>query len=340
MGEPIQSAEPGLVSVVTPCFNAAEFIGETLASVQRQTHPHIEHIVVDDGSTDGSAAIIGRSADRLTLLNSGGNRGAAAARNLGAARARGEFLMFLDADDLIDPDTVRALVDALADRPRHISVCRWKRLTPTKEGWSVRRATVPFPPPSDPLAGWLEGIWVPPCAILWRRDAYDLSGGWVEDFNPNDDGDLMMRALARGARIVVASGGQSYYRMHDATRLSLSTSGFMEGRLAAQVSAFERLTRELEERGNFDPYRAAMGTAYRRLSLRAFSQGHDVIGRHCWSRAEELGGNRAVSRTWIGRLLDRLMGVERKERVAEAFARLGIMSSKRRRHRALRRGHR
>ena len=104
-----------LVSVIIPAFNAAAFVAETLASAQTQTWPALEIIVVDDGSTDDTAAIIEAAAasdPRITLLRQP-NAGVAAARNLGIAAAQGEYIAPLDADDLWHPHNVAAQVEAL-----------------------------------------------------------------------------------------------------------------------------------------------------------------------------------------------------------------------------------
>src|SRR5882724_6628365 len=98
-----QMFEPNLVSIVIPCFNAERFLTETLESAFLQTYPHTEIIVIDDGSTDGTARIIRSYATRL-IAEFGPNRGASAARNRGTALARGEFLQYLDADDLLPPN--------------------------------------------------------------------------------------------------------------------------------------------------------------------------------------------------------------------------------------------
>src|ERR1035437_1164045 len=95
-----------LVSVLIPCFNAARYIGETLESVFRQTWPAIEIIVVDDGSTDGSADEIRRLARKNLALVEHTHRGAAASRNEAFERSRGDFIQYLDADDLISTDKI------------------------------------------------------------------------------------------------------------------------------------------------------------------------------------------------------------------------------------------
>ena len=88
------------VSVIIPCYNAARYVGETLESVQRQTWPNLEIIVVDDGSTDDSARIVETFAGLDLTLVRQANRGQTAALNVGLARATGDFVQYLDADDV------------------------------------------------------------------------------------------------------------------------------------------------------------------------------------------------------------------------------------------------
>jgi glycosyltransferase involved in cell wall biosynthesis len=108
--------DPALISVVMPCHNAAPYVGEAIASVLGQSYPQVELIVVDDGSTDGSSDILQRLAaenpERITLIYQ--NRsGPFAARNAALARANGNYIAFLDADDAWHPDALRLMHDAL-----------------------------------------------------------------------------------------------------------------------------------------------------------------------------------------------------------------------------------
>jgi glycosyltransferase involved in cell wall biosynthesis len=104
------------VSIVIPAYNAAATIDETLISVRAQSHTNLEIIVVDDGSTDGTAAIVKRHAadDRRITLVSQANAGVAAARNHGWARATSDLIAFVDADDLFAPTKIERQVAALA----------------------------------------------------------------------------------------------------------------------------------------------------------------------------------------------------------------------------------
>src|SRR5262245_13588910 len=115
------------VSVLIPCYNAEKYIGDTLDCVFRQTWPQIEVIVVNDGSTDESAAEIRRWCDpRLIFLN-GPNRGAAAARNEAFRRSTGDFIQYLDADDLIDVNKIERQMRRLAEEPESLASAEWGR---------------------------------------------------------------------------------------------------------------------------------------------------------------------------------------------------------------------
>lgn len=102
-----------LVSVVTPCLNAAEFLDETIRSVLAQDYPNLEYLVMDAGSTDGTLAILERYQGRLEFV-SAPDGGAADAINRGFRKARGEIVAWLGADDLYLPGAISAAVAALA----------------------------------------------------------------------------------------------------------------------------------------------------------------------------------------------------------------------------------
>ena len=319
-----------LVSVITPCYNAAAFLRETIDSVRSQTHESVEHIVVDDASTDGSWDVMrGYAGVRAVRLER--NRGGSYARNVGFARARGEFLMFLDADDVIAPDTLGALVSAIRDRPGAIGICPWERLRQASDGtWTRVAAEVPLPRPgADHVAEWLDATcWVPPCAVLWRRDDYVMTGGWDECLTLDDDADLMMRALVSGAELTLASAGRSFYRAHDHA-LSVSTDVQRSSSIASRARVVEKLDRLVAARGELGRYAVPLGKAYQRVALLAYEHPAFELGRKCQARGEALAGRHPVGRTLSGRALSRLFGVERKEAIVRTLAAWGFGSSPR-----------
>ncbi len=107
-----------LVSVVIPVFNGARFLDETLRSVFAQDYSPIEVIVVDDGSTDDTPAVLARWGERVIVIRQA-NAGVASARNVGIRRATGAFVALQDADDLWAPDKLRLQVAHLAAHPEH-----------------------------------------------------------------------------------------------------------------------------------------------------------------------------------------------------------------------------
>lgn len=324
-----------LVSVVTPCYNGAAFLPQTIASVAAQTYPRIEHIVVDDGSTDGTWQVLQEQRERIIPLRWPENRGGAHARNRGVELAQGSFLVFLDADDLMTPDAIAALVRAVRDRPRGVGYCRWRRLREEKGEWRCFPAEIPLPhPEADFLRGWLEGIWIPPCAVLWRREAYLTTGGWDESLTLNDDGDLMMRALARGVRLVGAEEGEAYYRDHHGARLSVSNDLTSEQKFRSRMRSYQNVMAELTGQGRLQEYAMPLGRVFHQLAEFGFREGYPACARECLALGEQLVGPRAISRSWIGRGLTRVLGLERKERLFNALARSGL--GRRERRKALR----
>lgn len=103
--------QPGLVSVVVPVYNGARYLREAIDSALGQTYSPIEVVVVDDGSTDKSPRLLSEYADRIILLRQP-NRGVAVARNTGIARCTGEFIAFLDQDDLWQPTKIEKQIQA------------------------------------------------------------------------------------------------------------------------------------------------------------------------------------------------------------------------------------
>jgi GT2 family glycosyltransferase len=113
---PAETASFPLVSVVIPAYNCAAYIDEAIESVYRQTYLHWEIVLVDDGSTDGTASVVGAHGERVRYFAQA-NRGTAAARNAGVRWARGELIAFLDNDDVWLPISRRDLRRASSPTP-------------------------------------------------------------------------------------------------------------------------------------------------------------------------------------------------------------------------------
>lgn len=216
-----------LVSILIPCHNAAPWLDATLASALAQSYPHTEVIVVDDGSTDASAAIAGTYAARGVRLVQQVNRGAAAARNLALREARGRYLQFLDADDLLDRDKIAVQVTRLAaEPPGRVASGAWA-------GFSAAPDTARFTPepvwrdaaPLDWLVlSWDGGGMMHPAAWLTPTEVARHAGPWNESLSLDDDGEYFCRVLLASSGVCFCSGARSYYRRHASGSLSHAKS--------------------------------------------------------------------------------------------------------------------
>ncbi|MFL5538317.1 MAG: glycosyltransferase [Longimicrobiaceae bacterium] len=311
-----------VVSVVIACYNAADFVGHAIDSALSQTYPAVEVVVVDDASTDGSREVVAAFGDRVAALHLAVNRGPSHARNRGAELARGEWLMFLDADDFIAPDTIEGLVEAARRAPGSLAACGWEFLhEQAGGGWTLQAPGRPFAPTGDPLAGWLAGTWAPPCAVLYPRRLFRSAGGFDEALRRNEDGDLAMRAFVGGAGMALATRGRGFYRRHRDANRALSTDDRSGAGLRSQVRVLDKLVGLLEARGRLDAYRPLIEVQYGHIANHAFQVGNFAVARECLARGGR-GAEKVVrSGTLAGRLLTAVVGLERKHRVTRVLRR-------------------
>ncbi|MEY8096901.1 glycosyltransferase family 2 protein [Falsihalocynthiibacter sp. S25ZX9] len=200
---------PASVSIVIPCYNAQSYVSQAINSVLVDA---AEVIAVDDGSTDGTLSVL-QSFNEHIFLKTGPNQGACSARNEGLAMARGKYVMFLDADDWLEPDTLLGLVSRLEETGAKMAIAPVVRS-------NLQGNRSPFRVPRTEnldyfLSDWLSGRYLPPCGILWRANFVRSIGGWNEALSKNQDGDLVLRAAQNGAQTVRSKIGCSVYRDHD-----------------------------------------------------------------------------------------------------------------------------
>jgi glycosyltransferase involved in cell wall biosynthesis len=191
-----------LVSVVTAVYNGEDFLEEGLRSLFAQDYEPFESIVVDDGSTDRSGEIAQSFPVRYVRQE---NAGAAAARNVGIALAKGEYVTFLDADDVLPPNKLTLQAGYLQDHP--------------DVGCVVGRQEIRFEgvePPEwlkrDPLYGDLEGI--PLLAAMLTLKALENVGGFDPTFGFAEDRDLFVRLREAGIEIAVLPEVVLFRRFH------------------------------------------------------------------------------------------------------------------------------
>lgn len=196
-----------LVSVIIPAYNGAATIGETIASVRSQTLTDWELMVVDDGSTDGTAAAVRAIAEstgdgRITVISIA-NGGVSAARNFGAARSRGTYLSFIDADDLWTADKLEAQVRILRSRPGAAVAYSWVDCVDGDGLVRVRRGGYSLGVGALQRKLTLIDTIESGSNVLVTRSAFEAVGGFDETLTHGEDWDLWLRLSARFAYAVV-----------------------------------------------------------------------------------------------------------------------------------------
>jgi Glycosyl transferase family 2 len=209
-----ERVEPGgeapLVSVVIPCWNQAHYLGEAIESVLAQTHPRLELVAVDDGSGDNSYEVAGRYPGVRRVRQP--NRGVAAARNRGLAESRGEYVVFLDADDRLLPRAIEVGVRWLAAEPEAAFAAGMPRDI-GRDGRVVREAQQPLVS-RDHYLKLLEECFIwSGSSLVYRRGPLQAVGAFNEDRVAADDYELYLK-LARAFPVLCHEEVVTEYRRH------------------------------------------------------------------------------------------------------------------------------
>ena len=208
---------PPLVSIITPSFNQAQFLEETIRSVLAQDYPNVEYILVDGGSTDGSLEIIQRYADRLAWWVSEADRGQTDALNKGFARAGGEIFAWLNSDDTYLPGAISQAVACLEAHPQAALVYGDADLV-DEQG----RVLGPFPARQTDLKHMLRGsVHIPQQASFFRGGLWSKVGPLDPSFYFAMDYDLWLR-LARYGIFVYTPQRWANFRLHGGAKTTLS----------------------------------------------------------------------------------------------------------------------
>lgn len=209
------------ISVIMPCFNAAPYVREAVECVMAQSYRDVELIIVDDGSTDGSADVLRElatiHAPCVTLLSQN-RKGPYPARNLGLRHATGARIAFLDADDYLSLDCLQKLADALDRAQADIAYCGWQNVGDGAPGGE------PYIPPEygalDTAAEFLRSCPWPIHAALVNRTAIDAVGSFSERRFSSMDYDLWLRLYAHTQKIVRVPEVMAFYRWHSGGQIS------------------------------------------------------------------------------------------------------------------------
>lgn len=184
----------GLVSIITPNWNCAKFIGETIKSVQAQTYKNWEMIIVDDCSTDNSEKIVEpymQEDKRIRFLKNPKNSGAAVSRNYAMREAKGKWIAFLDSDDLWAPQKLEKQIRFMVENNYHFSYTG--RDTVDEQSIPLGRYTTG--PRHISKAGMLRYCWVGCLSVMYEADVIGLIQ--IADLKKNNDYAIWLKAIKK-----------------------------------------------------------------------------------------------------------------------------------------------
>jgi glycosyltransferase involved in cell wall biosynthesis len=241
-----------LVSILIPAYNAEEWIADTLQSATAQTWQRKEIIVVDDGSADRTAEIARRFTSKEVAVVTVENQGAAAARNHALKLSQGDYIQWLDADDLLGLDKIERQLAALrdgddehtllsgpwayfnfrTDRARFKATSLWQDLSPVE--WLLRKMS--------------ENLHMQTATWLTSRELADAAGTWDTRLLSDDDGEYFCRVLlaSKGTRFVPEA--KVFYRVTPSNRLSrIGTSNNKKDAMVVSMKLHIEYLRSLED---------------------------------------------------------------------------------------------
>lgn len=287
-----------LVSVIIPLYNAERYIAETIENVLSQTYQNIEIVVIDDGSRDNSLSIAKKFESNKVKVFTQVNKGASAARNHGLSKAKGVYIQFLDADDLLSPTKIEAQINVLDGGETKVALCTTAHFFDGED--NITKSIVEntwynnsFENPVDFLlklyggdihdAGMIQpNAWLVPKKLILK------AGHWNEELSLDDDGEFFCRVLLSSNGITFAKDSINYYRkFRNSTNLSAQMN------FKSINSALESLKLKENHLANFKEdirYRKSFSLAYKRLAVRTYPKFKD-ISKFCNQRMNELGGS-------------------------------------------------
>lgn len=275
-----------LVSILIPCRNAVFTLRETLESALAQQGVEKEVILVDDGSTDGSLQVARSFEARGVRVIKGPQINASAARNRALQASSGDYIQYLDADDLLGADKIRKQVELLEKHPDRVATARWGRFRATVSDVVFAN--------DDQLHDWAPGEWLVfhcgqhqmmhPAAWLVPRRVAERAGPWDERLTLNDDGEYFARVVARSAGLRLACGAESFYRTVAVHSLSKSRGD----------TAFRSLWLSLELTGE-----TLLSVDRSEMAKRAVA---DMWQRFCYEVYPSVPEERAKARSMVAQL--------------------------------------
>ncbi|MBW3466597.1 glycosyltransferase family 2 protein [Arthrospiribacter ruber] len=263
-----------IVSIIIPVYNKASYIRETLQSALGQAYPNTEIILVDDGSSDGSFEILQEYFEKYPekiLLIDQENQGVSAATNNGIQAAKGEYIQFLDADDLLSPYKIANQIKLLEGQPESVlATCEWRMFkNDPKQSYSIPYGVFQdFGSGLDLLLRfWNNQEMMQPAVYLTHRKLIDKAGPWDETLTINQDGEFFARVLGNADKVCYEPIGKVFYRTPGETNVSQQKS---EKATKSLLDSYRCYERELLKFEDSERVRIALKKVYQKFIYDVF----------------------------------------------------------------------
>jgi glycosyltransferase involved in cell wall biosynthesis len=233
------------ISVIIPSYNRASLISATIENMLSQTLPPFEVIVVDDGSTDDSVEVIQQFGDRVKLIQQP-NQGPGPARNAGFKASSGEYIQFMDSDDLASLNKLEVQYNALQSSGADFAYCPWVRSTVDRNKITFIDKVlqeIPLPTYKPMIEFFISGWSLVFQNCLFKRAILELAGQYRGDLMPSEDSEYFMRILLAGAVAVHTPECLVIYREHNINKIT--TSGTSREQRARDWTKYLTITGEL-----------------------------------------------------------------------------------------------
>lgn len=287
-----------LVSIIIPLYNNEEHIANSIQSAINQTYMCKEIIIIDDGSTDKSLAIAKRYESEIVKIFHQENKGASAARNFGLQHAKGKYIQFLDADDLLSPDKIESQVELLDGSDNKIAFCKLYDLINDKviPKDSLDYDIFSAADPKEFLTHYLGisgtvlhlGVhsWLIPINVIKK------AGTWNENLSLDDDGEFILRNILEADNgIFFSSKGGCYYRKHKNGQNLSSQNSYKA--IKSSIKAHDQKAYYLQKKEllGSDMIKKRFADGYKWLAIYSYPKFFD-LHKHCMIKVQEMGGSK------------------------------------------------
>lgn len=217
-----------LVSILIAAYNAEKWIGDTIKSALNQTYPRKEIIIVNDGSSDNTLAIAERFESRSLKVISQENKGANVARNRALEYAQGDYIQWLDADDLLHPEKIALQLDGSENgqSSRTLLTCSWGKFIFRQQKANIKPDALwqDAEPVDWIMRKFMDNLWMNPTVWLVSRRLTELAGPWDERLSIDQDGEYICRVVAASERVKFVRNARAYYRQWGFSQVSRTYS--------------------------------------------------------------------------------------------------------------------